>query len=285
MRGSVAGWVMHPSTSVSIGRDSLGSQEIVRVRVASMSDLTVTPTEVVLDMPDGSVDAVVVRPSDADADHRYPPVLLIMDAIGLRARLVEMAERIASWGYVVLVPNVYYRQGSQPLIPLDAEPEAFWARMKELMAAYTPEMWAQDGPAYLDVLAGRDDTTDEPVRVTGYCMGGVLGLRLAAQCPDRVATVAGFHTGGLVTDAPDSAHLAMRSVTASLYYLYADNDASMPLEAQRIVAEAAAAAGVDYTAEVAEGAAHGYTMADRPAHHPVAEARHWAVLRARFSAV
>lgn len=250
-----------------------------------MSDLSVTPTEVVLALPTGSVDAVVVRPSDADRDHRYPPVLFIMDAVGLRGRLVEMAERIASWGYVVFVPNVYYRQGSQPLIDSGSTPEAFWARMSELMAAYTTDMWEFDGPAFLDVLAARDDTTDEPVRVTGYCMGGRLAMLLAAQCPERVATVAGFHTGGLVSDGPDSAHLRIGSVTAPMYYLYADNDASMTPEAQRMVAEAAAAAGVDYTAEVAEGAAHGYTMTDRPAYNEAAEARHWKVLRERFAAV
>lgn len=222
-----------------------------------MTGLTVTPTEVVLEMPGGSADAVVVRPSDAGPDHRYPPVLFIMDAVGLRARLVEMAERIASWGYVVLVPNVYYRQGSQPLIPLGAEPDEFRARMGELMAAYTGEMWQVDGPALLDALAEREDTTDEPVRVTGYCMGGVLALELAARCPERIATVTGFHTGGLVSEGPESAHLRLASVTAPLYYLYADNDALMTPEDQTVVAEAAAAAGVDYTAEIAEGAAHG----------------------------
>lgn len=250
-----------------------------------MAQSLVNSAELVLDLPDGSVDAVVARPGDAGPERRYPPVLFIMDANGLRPRLVEMAERIASWGYVVLIPNVYYRESRPPVIPPDSDGEAQRSRMMELLASYTPQMWSADGPAYLDALTARDDATDTPVRITGYCMGGELALRLAAQRPERVGMVTGFHTAGLVTDAPDSPHRLLDTVTAPLYFLYADDDPWMTPEAQHTMAQAASEADVEYTAEVARGAPHGYTMADRPTFHAAAEARHWQALRERFTAL
>ena len=44
-----------------------------------------------------------------------PGVLLYIDAIGLRPQTEAMADRIAAWGYTVLVPNVLYRSGATPV--------------------------------------------------------------------------------------------------------------------------------------------------------------------------
>ena len=51
--------------------------------------------------PDGPAEAYLARPDDDG----HPGVLLYVDAIGLRPRIEEMADRIASWGYVVLAPE------------------------------------------------------------------------------------------------------------------------------------------------------------------------------------
>ncbi len=242
-------------------------------------------TRLVLDLPDGPCDAVVGGPPDG---RPRPPVLFVMDAIGLRPQLDTMVERLAGLGYTVLAPNVYYRAGRPRLIdPGLFAPERgpeFTARMMSLLRRYTDAMWERDGPAYLDALAARDDTTDDPVRVVGYCMGGRLGLQLAAQCPQRVSHVAGYHTGGLVTDAPDSPHRRLDRVRAAVYYLFADRDGSMPPEARATLAQAAETAGCDYAGELASGALHGFTMADRPVYDAAADARHWATLAAHFGA-
>ncbi len=62
--------------------------------------------------PDGTADCYLTRPSDTDPKGA---VLFLIDAIGLRPRIEEMADRIASDGYVVLAPNVFYRAGRAPL--------------------------------------------------------------------------------------------------------------------------------------------------------------------------
>ncbi len=247
-----------------------------------------TVTAVDLPMPDGGTcDALLARP-DGDDLSPLPGVLLIMDAVGLRPQIATMAARVANWGYAVLAPNTFWRAGRQPLMPVELRAadrrDERMAVMGPLMGSLTGERWASDGPAYLDALDARTPVTDDPTRIVGYCMGGRLGVALAAAEPDRVAVVAGFHPGGLVTPGADSPHLRLATVRARLHFGYADADASMPAEAQQIFAEAAAAAGCHLTADLYAGAAHGFTMADLPAYSPEADARHWRELEAVFAA-
>ncbi|HOF64154.1 MAG TPA: dienelactone hydrolase family protein [Dermatophilaceae bacterium] len=241
--------------------------------------------EVDLLMPSGISDAYLAHPAD---DGAWPGVLFIMDAIGLRPRIADMVSRIASWGYAVLAPNTFYRAGRQPLVApelLTVERQAErMARFGELIPSLTPGLWAADGPAYLDHLTALAVVAhDVPTRVVGYCMGGRLALTLAAQRPEQVGVVAGFHPGGLVTDTPDSPHTLLDRVRARVYFGYADNDGSMPAAAQETLAAAARTAGCNLTGELYADAAHGFTMADVPAYNADAEARHWRELERVFT--
>lgn len=242
-----------------------------------------------LPMPDGACDVVRGLPDGAsDGDERaFPPVLFLMDAVGLRPRLVDMVATVADLGYAVLAPNLFYRTGRQPLIPPELlAPGSDNARrlaMGRLLAAYGLRHWAVDGAAYLDHLRSWPAARDEPVRVVGYCMGGRYGVHLAAQLPDRVACVAGYHPGGLVTDAPDSPHRRLGSVRCPLYLGYADQDSSATPRMQAQFATACREAGVTLRAEVYADARHGFTMADLPAYNADACARHWKTLREFFA--
>jgi carboxymethylenebutenolidase len=148
----------------------------------------------------------------------------MMDAIGLRPRIEEMAGRIAAQGYVVLAPNVFYRAGRAPLwktpVLEDAGSRAtFFRTLGPLMGALTPAAVAADGGAYLQQLG---ELTDGPVGVTGYCFGGWTGWVIVAAYPDRVAAVGGFHAGRIVTGDGDSAHLLAPRVRAEVYWGHAD---------------------------------------------------------------
>jgi carboxymethylenebutenolidase len=235
------------------------------------------PGEMVdLATPDGVADAYLARPDD----ERRPAVLLVMDAYGLRPQIERMADRIAAQGYVVLAPNIFYRAGRSPVVSLeglddpDRRGEVF-ARAMPLIRELTTERIVSDAGPYLDRLeqAGRG-----PVAITGYCMGGRVGWRIAAAYPERVAALGAFHVGGLVTDAEDSPHRSAGELDAELYLGYADNDRSMPADAIAEVERALDAAGVRYRSEVYPGAAHGYTMADTPAYDEAAAERHYSEL-------
>jgi carboxymethylenebutenolidase len=111
-------------------------------------------------------------------------------------------------------------------------------------------------------------------------MGARIGWRIAAAHSDRVAALAGFHAGGLVTDAPDSPHLSATNITAELYFGFADNDRSMTSEQISTLVQVLQQAGLRYRAEIYEGAQHGYTMADTAAYDHQARERHFRELRA-----
>jgi carboxymethylenebutenolidase len=244
-------------------------------------------TTVQVPAPDGTADAFLVRP---EGDGPFPGVLLFMDAFGLRPRLAEMAGRIAERGYAVLVPNLLYRSGRPPLVdPAElADPEkrgAAFGRLKPMMDELTPERVVADTGAYLDFLGAQPSAAPGRVVVVGYCMGGRNGLRAIAAHPDRIAGLASFHAGGVVTDQPDSPHLAVGSITGELYFGHADNDRSMTPEQIKALEVALDEAGVAYTSELYAGAPHGYTMSDTAMHHAGAEERHWAALFALLDRV
>src|SRR6266446_6914800 len=57
---------------------------------------------------DGAMETFVCRPERAAP---FPAVFLLMDAPGIREELRDMARRLATVGYYVLLPNLYYRAG------------------------------------------------------------------------------------------------------------------------------------------------------------------------------
>ena len=227
--------------------------------------------------PDGVADCYLTKPA---GDAAHPGVLFMIDAIGLRPRIEEMADRIAARGYVVLAPNVFHRAGRAPLweTPDLHDPDSrgrLFRSLGPLMGALTPAAVAGDGGAYLDKLG---ELTDGPVGVTGYCFGGWLGWMIAAAHPDRVAALGGFHTGRMVTDEEDSPHLLAPRVRGEVYWGHADQDQSMTPENIATLDEAMDGAGVRHTTELYEGAQHGYTMSDMSAYNEAAAERHFTAL-------
>lgn len=234
-------------------------------------------THVDVPTPDGVADAYLARP---DAGERSPGVLFVIDAIGLRPRIEEMADRIAARGYAVLAPNVFYRAGRAPVVaPVDltdpAKRDGFMASIRPLMEQLTPEAVVRDGGAYLDYL---ETVAIAPFAITGYCMGGRVGWRIAAAHPERVAALASFHGGGLVTDEPDSPHRSAGDLRAELYFGHADQDPSMTPEQIAALERALDDAEVPYRSELYTGARHGYTMSDTAVYDEAAAERHFDAL-------
>ncbi|SCL30739.1 carboxymethylenebutenolidase [Micromonospora rhizosphaerae] len=229
---------------------------------------------------DGMADAYLVRPH---GDGPFPATLMFMDAFGLRPRLAEMAEHLAARGYLVLVPNLFYRAGRAPLVDLSGlgdptQRGALFEKLSPMIGALNRDTIARDTAAYLDFLAAQPGVAPGPVAITGYCMGGMNALRAIEAHPDRIAALASFHAGRVVTDAADSPHLRLGSVTGELYFGHADNDPSMTAEQIATLEKALDAAGVTYRSEVYTGAHHGFTQADTPMYDEQAAERHWAAL-------
>jgi carboxymethylenebutenolidase len=210
---------------------------------------------------DGDADGVLFRP---DGDERYPGVIHLTDVGGIRPAPLGMARRQAEQGYVVLVPNVFYRTGRPPLFDFtpDFTDARTLKRFGELAGPLTPDAAARDASSYVDFLAAHGSVAAGPVGVVGYCFTGAMALRAAAARPDRVAAAASFHGGGLYTDTPQSPHLVLPRVKARLYFGHATNDRIMPQDAIDKLNQALAAWGGQYESEVYDGALHGWTVPD-----------------------
>jgi len=204
-----------------------------------------------------------------------PSVLLLIDGIGMRPAMHEIAERLAQAGYHVLMPDLFYRLGEyvapdpRALFSDPAVRAAWSARHTGTTAATL----MRDIGAYLDHLG------PAKVGITGYCMGGRLALVAAATYPDRVAAAAAYHPGGLVSDAADSPHHLLGRIRASVYVGAAIDDASFTDAQRQTVDDTLTAAGVDHVVELYP-ARHGWVPSDTPVHDAAATARHWETLLA-----
>ena len=226
---------------------------------------------------EGTIDCYTFAPLGAGP---WPAVIVYMDAFGIREQLEEMAERLASHGYFVVVPNLYYRTGAFP--PFDRRavlvegPER--DRFKSMIQSINPSLVMRDTAAVIDMLDRQDAVRGGAIGVVGYCMGGGYALTAAATFPDRIAAAASFHGGSLATDKPDSPHTLASRMRARVYIGAAEIDPSFPREQQERLERALSEAGVDYTLEVYEGAKHGFAVTGHLVYDRDASERHWTRL-------
>jgi len=230
---------------------------------------------------DGDCPAHVLTPS---GDGPWPAAIFYVDAGGLRPAMIDMAQRLADAGYVVLLPDLFYRFGPYgPLVPAEVFAGDWRAILGPLMATTGNDKAAEDTAAFLACLDTRSDVAGSQVGAVGFCMGGGMAIAAAGTYPDRFAAVASFHGGNLATDAPASPHLLAPGMQAEVYIGVADNDGSYPPAMAERLEKALADAGVRHLAETYRGAAHGWMMTDFPVHDPVAAERGWAALLALFA--
>jgi len=224
-----------------------------------------------IETDDGTCPAHVFDPGGTEP---RPQVLFYMDGIGIRPALFEMGERIASAGYHVLLPDLYYRSGPYP--PMDAktvfsDPAKRAELSSRFMSKTTIANVMRDTRAFLAHLGERK------IGTTGYCMGGRFSLAAAGQYPDRIGAAAVYHPANVATGAPDSPHLLASRIKATFYVGGASDDQSFPEEQKKRLEEALTAAGVDHVIETYP-ARHGWVPTDTPAHDPAAAERHWKTL-------
>lgn len=240
---------------------------------ANGKDAALKESMVEVTTPDGKVDAFFVHP----ASGTHPGVILWPDIAGLRDVKKDMARRLASSGYAVLVVNQYYRSAKAPVMQSFAEfrTEQGRAKVMAMVPLLTPEAVARDGAAYaawLDTQPVVDKKRG--IGTQGYCMGGPFTVRTAAAAPARVKAAASFHGGQLVTDKPDSPHRLLASTQASFLFAIARNDDEKAPGDKEALKTAATAAGRPAEIEVYP-ADHGWCVPDSPVYDQAQADRAW----------
>lgn len=238
-------------------------------------------TKIEISTKDGACPGYVFRPT---GNGPWPGVLAYMDGIGIRPAMLEVAERLATHGYVVLMPDLFWRAG--PYAPMNAktvfsDPEQRKTLFEKFFAVATQAQVMRDTEAFLDWLAQDSHVAPGKVGTTGYCMGGLMSLTAAGTYPDRIAATASYHGGRLATDAPESPHRLATKITSRVYVAGAIEDASFDDAAKARLEEALTQAGVRHRIETYP-ARHGWVLRDMQVYDADAAERHWQTLIALF---
>ena len=234
---------------------------------------------------DGDCPVHVFTPEDTSKG-KWPAAIFFMDGLAIRPTLFRMGQCLADAGYVVLLPDLFYRAG--PYEPL--EPKKVFASgdvreaLKHLFSSTDNKRAAEDTAAFIAYLDTRKDVAGKAIGTTGYCMGGGISLTVAGTYPDRVAAAASFHGGNLATDTDLSPHLLAPRMKGRIYVAGADKDSSYPPEMAERLEKALSDAHVDHRCEIYPDALHGWTMPDFPVYNEPAAERHWRELTALFNA-
>ena len=239
--------------------------------------------EQTVDIPtrDGKTTTFIVHP---DRGGPFPVILFYMDAPAIREELRDMSRRLASSGYYVVLPNMYYRAGVMELGPIPTAMDAPERRkMQEYMDSLTIPLVMDDTEALLTYIDGQAAAGKGPVGCVGYCMSGQYVVNAAARWPDRIAAGASIYGTRLVTDAPDSPHIMAKKAKADLYFGCAERDHYVPLEMIEALKTQLAADDVrNAEVEIYPAAGHGFAFPLRAAYNKAAAEQHWERLLSLF---
>ncbi len=217
---------------------------------------------------DGAMNTFITHPEE---DGPHPVVFFLMDAPGKREELHDMARRLGSAGYYVVLPNLYYRR----LREFDADSSSR-EEMFEHMHSLSNSMVCEDIQALMDFAALDSAARDGKTGCVGYCMSGPFAFAAAAAFPDRIAASASFHGVRLFADAEDSPHLSAGKIRGEMYFGCAETDEYAPQQMIDNLESHLANTGINYRVEVYPGTEHGFVFPlRREKYHKAAAERHW----------
>src|SRR6185437_20426 len=176
----------------------------------------------------GAMETFIVHP---DRGGPHPVVIMQMDAPGIREELYDMARRLCTVGYYVLLPNLYYRAGKDTKYGPDVleKGSAEQQRMRAVRTKMTIPPVMEDIADMLEFVATQPAAKPGPVGTHGYCMSGPYALAAAARYPDRIAAAASFYGTWLVSENEESPHLTLGKAKGELYIGCAEHDELAPL--------------------------------------------------------
>ena len=239
--------------------------------------------ETTLDIPTraGAMESFIVHPERGGP---HPAVLMLMDAPGIREELRDMARRLATVGFHVVLPNLYYRAGRDstfgPGVLVVGDPER--DRMRAIRTKMTIPPVMEDVADMLSFLDRQKAALPGPVGTHGYCMSGPYALAAAARYPGRIAAAASFYGTWLVSEAEESPHLTLGQGRAELYIACAEHDELAPLPMVDELRGLFERSGAKGELELYPEVHHGFAFPQRWCFDKPAAERHWERLIALY---
>lgn len=235
--------------------------------------------QVDIETPEGVTTTFVCHP---ERWWPHPPILFFMDAPGIREELRDMVRRLASVGYYLMLPNLYYRSGMFEPGPIVRDPSTGRSQITPCLEQLTVAGLMRDANALIAFLDTDPAAKSAAIGVVGYCMSARFAINLAAHRLDRIKAAASIYGTSLVSDEPDSLHIATRTAKAELYFALAEIDHWAPPEMVEALRKELSSNGANAELELYSGVEHGFAFPSRGAYDRDAAERHWERLFALF---
>ncbi len=229
----------------------------------------------------GTMDTFICHP---ERHGPWPAIIFYMDAPGIREELRDMARRLATVGYYVLLPNLYYRTAGEGAFDPGkiGEDGPDRKRMWELLKTLGNGLVMDDTEGLLAFIDRQEQVSKGPLGCVGYCMSGPFVFTAAGRFPERFAATASIYGAGLLTDRPDSPHLLAGRIKGEIYFACAEVDKYAPLPVIDELRSVLAKAGITHEIEIYRRTEHGFAFPQRYCYDKPAAERHWERLFALF---
>ena len=214
-------------------------------------------------LADGTLPADLFLPAAGSG----PGIVLFQEIFGVTDYIRSRAADLASLGYVVLVPHLYWRIGDEVV----SEAADGLPRAMELVRRLDWDAAVSDGGAALTALRAAPEV-DGPVGVLGFCFGGGLAFAVAAAAPqvDGPDALVSYYGSAL----PQLLGLAPQVSSPSLHH-FGEADDYIPMDTVREIEAAITAGDGDVTFVTHPGAGHAFDNPSPVFHHEGASRDAW----------
>lgn len=199
---------------------------------------------------DGNFGAYLALPPTG----KGPGIVMFQEIFGVNRHMRAVAEQYAMDGFVVLAPDVFWRQA--PRVELGYEGDDM-TRARALMGGIPQADAIADLQVTVATLRARPEVSGK-IGAIGYCMGGRLAYLAAATA--GVDAASAWYGGG-IQDNLDKA----TGMKCPMQFQYAESDHAIPPEAVDKVKAAFAGKSAEF--HIYPGAGHGFNCWDRASYH------------------
>ena len=226
---------------------------------------------------DGLIDTFIVRP---DENGPFPAVIIYMDAPAIREELRDMARRLASMGYYVLLPNLFYRAGKENSYPFTfskiREDKKHFTNMIKTMDDTTNTLIVSDTEALLNFLDDNTEVIKNKYGAIGYCMSGQYIVSVGSAYPNKFSALASFYGVKIYTNNNDSPHIKAKDISAHLYLAFAEKDTWVDETLLKKINKHFTENTKNFRMEIYEGTEHGFAFPDRHTYNKKSAEKHWS---------
>ena len=205
-----------------------------------------------------------------------------MDAPGIREELREMCRKVANNGYNVILPNLFYRVGTENNYPFDQinykKSNKQLNKMISTMNNTTNSMVIHDSKYIIDYI--EKNFKNNKIGIVGYCMSGRFVVTCGAYYPSKFLAIASFYGVGIFTEGNDSPHLQADKIKAETYLAFAEEDIWVPKKALKEIKKSFSKNKT--TIEIYTGTDHGFAFPSRNTYVKKAADLHWNRLISLF---